>query len=52
MAKGTGFIPCTNCGGSGAVDTTEIYVDKDGKTKSRVVRKVCGTCGGKGGRHI
>ena len=51
--KGPGFIPCTNCGGSGAVNTTEIYRDpKTGETKSRPVRRICTTCGGAGGRHI
>lgn len=52
MAKGTGFVPCTRCGGSGAYDTTEIYTDKDGKTKSRKVRVMCGTCKGRGGFHV
>lgn len=52
MAKGTGFVPCTNCGGSGATTTTEIYIDGKGKPATRIVRKVCGTCGGKGGHHI
>ncbi len=51
MAKGTGFVPCTNCGGSGAVNTTEIYTE-NGKTRTRTVRKVCATCGGKGGFHV
>ena len=50
--KGPGFIPCTNCGGSGATTTTEIYTDNKGKQQTRVVRKVCGTCGGKGGFHV
>lgn len=49
--KGPGFVPCTNCGGSGATATTEIYIE-NGKTKTRIVRKVCGTCGGKGGFHV
>jgi DnaJ-class molecular chaperone len=52
MAKGTGFIPCTACGGSGATDTTEIYMDSNGKPQIRLVRKVCTSCGGTGGRHI
>lgn len=52
MAKGTGFVPCTNCGGRGSVSTIEIYQDEKGNTKTRVVMKVCGTCGGKGGFHI
>lgn len=52
MAKGTGFVPCTNCGGSGAVDVTEIQTDKDGKPKVVRVRRVCTTCGGKGGFHV
>ena len=30
--KGPGFVPCTNCGGSGATTTTEIYTDRDGWT--------------------
>lgn len=51
MPKGTGFVPCTNCGGSGGVNVTEIY-NEGGKTKTRVVRKVCGTCDGKGGFHV
>lgn len=50
--KGPGFLSCTNCGGSGGRDTTEIYYDKDGKAKTRKVRIVCGSCGGKGGFHV
>ena len=50
--KGTGFVPCTPCGGSGAKDEIEIYTDKDGKTKSRRVRVICKDCGGKGGFHV
>lgn len=50
--KGTGFIPCTACGGSGATDATEIYTDKQGKQQTRKVRKMCTTCGGRGGTHI
>jgi DnaJ-class molecular chaperone len=50
--KGPGFVPCTNCGGSGAVSVTEIYIDGKGKTQTRVVRKICGTCGGSGGFHV
>jgi DnaJ-class molecular chaperone len=49
--KGTGFVPCTACGGTGATTTTEIY-QEGGKTKTRTVRKACTTCGGKGGFHI
>lgn len=52
MVKGTGFVPCTACGGSGAKDVTEIYMDKDGKPQTRKVRVVCTTCGGKGGHHV
>ena len=48
MPKGTGFVPCTNCGGTGAVTVTEI--DRNGNTKQ--VRKVCHVCNGKGGHHI
>ena len=51
MSKGTGFVPCTNCGGTGAVSVTEIYIE-NGKAKTRVVRKVCTTCAGKGGHHV
>jgi len=51
--KGPGFVPCTACGGSGARDTTEIYYDPKTKTnKTRKVRVVCSTCGGRGGFHI
>lgn len=50
--KGPGFIPCTNCGGTGGVTITEIYTDDKGKTRTRAVRKVCGVCHGKGGFHI
>ncbi len=46
--KGTGFVPCTNCGGSGAVTVTEI--DRKGNTTT--VRKICSKCGGKGGFHV
>lgn len=46
--KGTGFVPCTNCGGTGATSRTEI--DKKGNTK--VVRVLCKTCNGKGGFHV
>lgn len=52
MAKGTGFVPCTTCGGTGATNVTEIYADKDGKQKTRLVRKVCTACGGRGGYHV
>ncbi len=52
MPKGTGFVPCTNCGGSGATDRTEIYVDKDGKQQTRKVRVTCTTCKGRGGFHV
>lgn len=48
MPKGTGFVPCTNCGGTGATTRTEI--DKNGKTT--VVHEVCTKCGGKGGFHV
>jgi DnaJ-class molecular chaperone len=51
MAKGTGFVPCTNCGGTGATTTTEIYMEGK-KQKTRTVRKICTTCGGKGGFHV
>ncbi len=46
--KGTGFVPCTNCGGTGA--TTTIEINKKGETEQ--VRKVCRVCGGKGGHHV
>jgi DnaJ-class molecular chaperone len=49
--KGPGFVPCTNCGGSGAVTVTEIYTE-GGKAKTRTVRRVCQTCGGRGGFHV
>lgn len=49
--KGPGFVPCTACGGSGAVSVTEIYTER-GQTKTRVVRKVCTSCGGRGGFHV
>lgn len=54
MAKprGTGFIPCTNCGGTGATNATEIYTDSKGKTQTRPIRKVCRICNGAGGIHI
>ncbi len=48
VAKGTGFVPCTNCGGTGATTVTEI--DNKGNTKQ--VRVVCRVCGGKGGHHV
>jgi hypothetical protein len=50
--KGTGFVPCTACGGSGSRKTTEIYMDKNGKPQTRIVMVVCTTCGGKGGFHV
>lgn len=46
--KGTGFVPCTNCGGTGAVTVQEI----DRKGKVTTVRRICGTCGGRGGFHV
>lgn len=46
--RGTGFVPCTNCGGTGAVDTVEI----DSKGRAKRVRRVCTTCGGRGGFHV
>lgn len=49
--KGTGFVPCTTCGGSGATTVNEIYM-MNGKPKTRVVRKTCTQCGGKGGYHV
>lgn len=49
--KGPGFVPCTNCGGTGAVTVTEIVMEK-GKPVTKTVRKICGTCGGKGGFHV
>lgn len=50
--KGTGFVPCTNCGGSGATTKVEISTDSKGKTKTERVRVICTQCGGKGGFHI
>lgn len=50
--KGTGFVPCTNCGGSGATDRTEITTDKHGNPVVKKIRVVCGPCGGKGGWHV
>jgi DnaJ-class molecular chaperone len=50
--KGTGFVPCTTCGGSGATTVTEIYIDNKGKQQTRIVRKVCTSCGGRGGYHV
>lgn len=50
--KGPGFVPCTNCGGSGAVTVTEIVPDGKGGHKTQTVRKVCTTCGGRGGFHV
>lgn len=52
MAKGTGFVPCTTCGGTGATDVQEIYIDKDGKPQTRLVRRQCTVCGGTGGFHV
>jgi DnaJ-class molecular chaperone len=49
--KGTGFIPCTNCGGTGATDATEIYME-GGKQRTRRIRKVCTKCNGRGGIHV
>lgn len=46
--KGTGFIPCTNCGGTGATTRTEI--DRKGNTKT--VRVICPKCNGRGGIHV
>lgn len=46
--KGTGFVACTNCGGTGATTVTEI----DRKGKVTTVRKICTVCGRKGGQHI
>lgn len=46
--KGTGFVPCTNCGGTGAV--TVIEIDRKGNT--RTVRKICPTCNGRCGFHV
>lgn len=48
MPKGTGFVPCTNCGGTGA--TTKVEIDKNGKTTT--VRVICTKCNGAGGKHI
>jgi YgiT-type zinc finger domain-containing protein len=51
--KGTGFVPCTACGGSGARDTTEIvYNPKTKQNEVKKVRVVCTTCGGRGGFHV
>ena len=48
MPKGTGFVPCTACGGTGA--TTRQEIDRKGKVTT--VRVVCTSCGGKGGFHV
>lgn len=50
--KGTGFVACTACGGSGATDSTEIYTDGKGKQQVRKVRKTCTSCGGRSGFHV
>jgi DnaJ-class molecular chaperone len=50
--KGPGFVPCTNCGGTGATTVTEIQMDKNGKPKTVVVRKICPKCNGRGGFHV
>ncbi len=47
-----GFVPCTNCGGSGATTRKEYTLDKNGKPVERIVRAVCTKCGGKGGFHV
>jgi DnaJ-class molecular chaperone len=52
MPKGTGFVPCTACGGTGATTTTEIYMDKNGKPQTRTVRVTCTVCKGRGGFHV